>query len=86
MAQKSAALLKPHGLRIREAGSNNEIQRLTRLHQEVELQLLLLRARRFPTRAEQIELLELKKSKLRLKDRIAWFQAILDTQHNPADE
>jgi uncharacterized protein YdcH (DUF465 family) len=86
MAQKSAALLKTNNLSIRQAGSNSEIQRLTRLHQEVELELLVLRARRFPTPAEQIELLALKKRKLRLKDRIAWFQAILDEHPSPTNE
>ena len=54
----------------------SEIQRLRRLHQSAELELLLLAARRFPTASEQVELRELKKRKLALKDRITWLEGV----------
>lgn len=53
-----------------------EIQRLRRLHQGAELQLILLRGRNFLTASELTELRDLKKRKLQLKDRIAWFESI----------
>jgi hypothetical protein len=57
--------------------AHDEIRRLQRLHQGAELQLaLLMRQQRF-TAAQQLEIRELKKRKLQLKDRIAWFESIL---------
>ena len=56
--------------------AQSEIQRLKRLHQGAELQLILLRGRNYLTVAEQSEMRELKKRKLQLKDRIAWFESI----------
>jgi len=55
----------------------NEIQRLRRLHQGAELELQLLTHRANPTPAEQTRRQELKKRKLQLKDRMAWFESIL---------
>lgn len=55
----------------------NEIQRLRRLHQGAELELQLLTHRSYLTPAEQTRRLELKKRKLQLKDRLAWFESIL---------
>jgi hypothetical protein len=57
--------------------AHSEIQRLTHLHHGTELQLLLLteQAQRTPT--EERKLLELRQRKLQLRDRIAWFEAIL---------
>lgn len=55
----------------------NEIQRLRRLHQGAELELQLLTHRSYLTPAEQARRVELKKRKLQLKDRMAWFESIL---------
>ena len=63
----------------------SEIQRLRRLHQSAELELVLLAARRFPTASEQTELRELKKRKLALKDRITWLEAVFREQSDLAD-
>jgi hypothetical protein len=63
----------------------SEIQRLRRLHQSAELELLLLAARRFPSASEQVELRELKKRKLALKDRITWLEAVFREQSDLAD-
>jgi len=59
----------------------SEIQRLRRLHQSAELELLLLAARRFPSASEQLELRELKKRKLALKDRISWLEGVFREQN-----
>jgi len=64
----------------------SEIQRLRRLHQSAELELLLLAARRFPTASEQVELRELKKRKLALKDRITWLEDVFRQQSEPSDQ
>ena len=63
----------------------SEIQRLRRLHQSAELELVLLAARRFPTASEQVELRELKKRKLALKDRITWLEAVFREQSDLSD-
>ncbi|HKO94426.1 MAG TPA: YdcH family protein [Polyangiaceae bacterium] len=63
----------------------SEIQRLRRLHQSAELEILLLAARRFPTAAEQTELRDLKKRKLALKDRIAWLESLFQQQNEVCD-
>lgn len=57
--------------------ARSEIQRLTRLHQGADLELLLLVGRSYLTPAQEVQLRELKKRKLQLKDRIAWFESIL---------
>ena len=57
--------------------ARSEIQRLTRLHQAADLELLLLVGRSYLTVAQQAQLRDLKKRKLQLKDRIAWCEAIL---------
>jgi hypothetical protein len=64
----------------------SEIQRLRRLHQSAELELLLLAARRFPTATEQVELRELKKRKLALKDRITWLEGLFRQQSELTDQ
>jgi hypothetical protein len=66
--------------------ARNEIQRLKHLHQGAEIQLILLRARTYPSAAEQTEMRELKKRKLQLKDRIAWFESIQREHDNQAAE
>jgi hypothetical protein len=45
----------------------------------------LLSARRFPTASEQVELHELKKRKLALKDRITWLEAVYREQSDLSD-
>jgi uncharacterized protein YdcH (DUF465 family) len=62
--------------------AHDEIRRLQRLHQGAELQLALLTKHRRATPAQQQEIRELKKRRLQLKDRIAWFEAIL-REHEP---
>jgi len=64
----------------------SEIQRLRRLHQSAELEVLLLSARRFPSAAEQTELRELKKRKLALKDRITWLEGVFREQNELTDQ
>ncbi len=66
--------------------AQNEIQRLRRLHQGAELQLILLRGRNFPSAAELTEMRDLKKRKLQLKDRIAWFESIQREHDSQAAE
>jgi hypothetical protein len=56
---------------------HTEIQRLRRLHERAELELSLLRRRPRWTPDEEREVLALKRLKLRLKDRMAWVEAIL---------
>jgi hypothetical protein len=60
-----------------------EIQRLTRMHQGTDLELLLLTARPFLTPTEQIEVRELKKRKLQLKDRICWLESVSREHEDP---
>jgi hypothetical protein len=62
-----------------------EIQRLRRLHQGLELELLLLTARPYLTPTEQVEVRELKKRKLQLKDRIHWLES-LSREHEDRSE
>jgi uncharacterized protein YdcH (DUF465 family) len=62
--------------------AHDEIRRLQRLHQGAELQLALLLKNRRGTPEQQLEIRELKKRKLQLKDRIAWFESIL-REHEP---
>jgi uncharacterized protein YdcH (DUF465 family) len=56
---------------------HSEIQRLKQLHQRAELELAVLSERRRWTPDEEREVLALKRLKLRLKDRMAWVEAIL---------
>jgi len=55
----------------------NEIQRLRRLYQGADLELQLLTHRGYLTTAEQTRRRELRRRKLQLEDRMAWFEAIL---------
>jgi hypothetical protein len=64
--------------------AHSEIRRLTQLHQGTELQLLLLTEQRPRTPADESKLLELRQRKLQLRDRIAWFEAIL-REHEAAE-
>jgi hypothetical protein len=62
-----------------------EIQRLKRMHQGIDLELLLLTARPYLTPTEQVEVRELKKRKLQLEDRIQWLE-LLSREHEDAGE
>jgi hypothetical protein len=64
--------------------AHSEIRRLTQLHQGTELQLLLLTGQPRRTPVEESQLLELRQRKLQLRDRIAWFEAIL-REHDAAE-
>jgi uncharacterized protein YdcH (DUF465 family) len=64
--------------------AHSEIRRLTQLQQGTELQLLLLTEQSRRTPAEEIKVLELRQRKLQLRDRIAWFEAIL-REHDAAE-
>jgi uncharacterized protein YdcH (DUF465 family) len=65
--------------------SHSEIHRLKRLHQGAELELGVLRERAYRTPQEELEMLALKKLKLRLKDRIAWIENVL-REHEAAGQ
>lgn len=56
--------------------AHTEIQRLRRLHQGTDLELLLLTGRPYLSPHEEVEVRELKKRKLQLKDRIHWLESI----------
>ena len=62
-----------------------EIQRLQRMHQALDLELLLLTGRPYISPTEMVEIRELKKRKLQLKDRIAWLEAI-SREHDDPEE
>jgi hypothetical protein len=64
--------------------AHSEIQRLTHLHDGTELQLMLLTEQSRLTPAEESKVLELRQRKLQLRDRIAWFEAIL-REHDTAE-
>jgi hypothetical protein len=64
---------------------HSEIQRLKQLHQRAELELAVLSERRRWTPDEEREVLALKRLKLKLKDRMAWVEAIL-REHEMARE
>jgi uncharacterized protein YdcH (DUF465 family) len=57
-----------------------EIQRLNLLQQRAELELAILQKRTRWTPEEEREVLALKRLKLRLKDRMAWVEAVLREQ------
>jgi len=65
--------------------ANTEIQRLRRLHQGTDLELLLLTGRPYLTPREEVEVRELKKRKLQLKDRIQWLESISREHEASAD-
>ena len=60
--------------------NNKEYRRLKHEHEEYSKRLTKIRARRFPTPAEQSEEIQLKKVKLQLKDRMQRLQQ----QHSEA--
>ena len=62
-----------------------EIQRLRRLHQGTDLELLLLTGRQYLSPREELEVRELKKRKLQLKDRIQWLESISSEHEASAD-
>jgi uncharacterized protein YdcH (DUF465 family) len=64
--------------------AHSEIRRLTQLQQGTELQLLLLTEQTRRTAAEETKVLELRQRKVQLRDRIAWFEAIL-REHDAAE-
>src|SRR6185369_14840004 len=64
--------------------AHSEIRRLTHLHDGTELQLMLLTERRPLTAADECRVVELRQRKLQLRDRIAWFEAIL-REHDAAE-
>lgn len=64
---------------------HSEIQRLKQLHQRAELELAVLSERRRWTPDEEREVLALKRLKLRLKDRMAWVEAILREHETPRE-
>lgn len=66
-------------------GVDTEINRLERLHQGAELELLLLAARGALSPSEERQLSELERRKEQLQGRIAWFQSILE-EHAPPHE
>jgi hypothetical protein len=53
-----------------------EIERLKRLHRAMELELQPLAQRRHLTLQEETVMNELKRKKLRLKDRLTWLESI----------
>lgn len=67
------------------SSAHTEIQRLRTLHQRADLELEVLRKRPRWTSDEEREVLALKRLKLRLKDRMAWVEAIL-REHELAAE
>jgi hypothetical protein len=67
-------------------GADTEIQRLERLHQSAELELLLIAARGTLTSNERELVSELEQRKQQLRGRIAWFQSILKEHTRPARE
>ena len=57
--------------------AENEIRRLTRLHQGTELQLMLLTERSHLTLDDEAKLRELEHRMRQLQGRIEWFESIL---------
>jgi len=57
--------------------AENEIRRLTRLHQGTELQLMLLTERSQLTLDDEAKLRELEQRMRQLQGRIEWFESIL---------
>jgi hypothetical protein len=57
--------------------AQNEIRRLTRLHQGTELQLMLLTERSHLTLDDEGKLRELEQRMRQLQGRIEWFETIL---------
>jgi hypothetical protein len=66
--------------------AHTEIRRLTHLHRGTELQLMLLTERSQLTVAEEAKVSDLKQRKRQLRDRIAWFEAILREHEDAAAE
>ncbi|HEU4576865.1 MAG TPA: hypothetical protein VFS67_01325 [Polyangiaceae bacterium] len=62
-----------------------EIQRLRTLHQRADLELTVLQKRPYWTAEEEREVLALKRLKLKLKDRMAWVEAILREHEAPVE-
>ena len=65
--------------------AHSEIQRLRALHERADLELALLHERPRWTADEEREVLALKRLKLRLKDRMAWVEAVLREHELPPD-
>jgi hypothetical protein len=57
--------------------AHTEIRRLTRLYEGAELQLILITERLDITAADEAKVLDLRQRQAQLRERIAWFEAIL---------
>lgn len=66
--------------------AHTEIRRLTRLHEGTELQLMIITERLHLTAADQAKVRELKQRQAQLRERIAWFEAILSEHEATAAE
>ena len=56
---------------------HTEIRRLSRLYEGAELQLILINQRHDLTAADEAKVRDLKQRQAQLRERIAWFEAIL---------
>jgi hypothetical protein len=65
---------------------HTEIRRLTRLYQGTELQLMLITERVDLTLADEAKVRDLKQRQVQLRERIAWFEAILSEHDATAAE
>jgi hypothetical protein len=57
--------------------AHTEIRRLIRLYEGAELQLMLINQRLDLTTADEAKVRDLKQRQTQLRERIAWFEAIL---------
>jgi hypothetical protein len=57
--------------------ADTEIRRLTRLYEGAELQLILITERLDLTAGDEAKVRDLKQRQTQLRERIAWFEAIL---------